>query len=68
MSINLTKREVTGFTWKSKPVKASYIIHGQNLIMEISGSGKYLGVTLSNNLLWNVDDKTNKANRTINFL
>ena len=68
MSFNPSKCEVVRITRKRNPIKANYQIHGHDL--SVVTSGKYLGVTLTDNLSWNahVDDKTRKANNTLGFL
>ena len=67
MSFNPTKF-VLRITRKRNPINATYKIHNHDL--EVVKQGKYLGVTLADNLSWNkhVDETTKKANNTLAFL
>jgi hypothetical protein len=68
MSFNPSKCEVIRITRKRNPVNATYSIHGHNLA--IVKGGKYLGVTISDNMSWNahVDATAKKANNSLSFL
>ena len=68
MSFNPIKCEVIRSTRKRNPIKTSYHIHGQDLT--VAKTGKYLGVTISDNLSWNahIDATTKKANNSLAFL
>ncbi len=68
MSFNPSKCEVIRISRKRNPIKATYHIHGHDLATV--KTGKYLGVSISDNLTWNahIDDKTKKANNTLGFL
>ena len=64
MFFNPTKCVVVRITKKRNPLKANYNI--QNHDIEFIRNGKYFGVTLSDNIFWNVhvDDITKKAYNT----
>ena len=68
MSFNPTKCVALRITRKRNPINATYKIHNHDL--EVVKQGKYLGVTLADNLSWNkhVDETTKKANNTLAFL
>lgn len=68
MSFNPTKCEVIRICKRRNQLICSYSIHGHQLATV--KSGKYLGVTLTDNLSWNahVDQVTKKANNTLSFL
>ena len=68
MSFNPAKCVVVRITRKRNPISATYKIHNHDL--EVVKQGKYLGVTLADNLSWNkhVDETTKKANNTLAFL
>ena len=68
MSFNPSKCEVVRITRKRNPIHSSYSIHGHDL--SSVKSGRYLGVTISDNLAWNahVDVTTKKANNSLAFL
>ena len=68
MSFNPAKCVVVRITRKRNPINATYKIHNHDL--EMVKQGKYLGVTLADNLSWNkhVDETTKKTNNTLAFL
>ena len=68
MSSNASKCKVIRVTRKRKSIKTTYTIHGQDLTN--NKTGKYLGVTIDDNLTWNaqVDATTKKANSSLAFL
>ena len=68
MSFNPSKCEVIRVTWKRNPIKTTYTIHGHDLT--VNKTGKYLGVTIADNLTWNahVDATSKKANNSLAFL
>ena len=68
MSFNPAKCVVVRITRKRNPISAIYKIHNHGL--EVVKQGKYLGVTLADNLSWNkhVDETTKKSNNTLAFL
>ena len=68
MHINPDKCEVIRITTKRKIILSSYFIHGKEL--NITSKGKYLGITISQNLSWNnhIDNVCRKANNTTAFL
>jgi hypothetical protein len=68
MSFNPDKCEVLPITNKRNKIMANYYIHSQQL--QIVNNAKYLGLTISKNLLWNnhVNNITKKANSTLVFL
>ena len=68
MSFNSTQCEVIRITRKRSPIQASYSIQGHDL--SFVKSGKYLGVTLSDNLAWNAhaDITAKKSNNILAFL
>ena len=68
MSFNPTECVVLRITRKRNPINATYKIHNHDL--EVVKQGKYLGVTLAENLSWNkhVDETTKKTNNTLAFL
>ena len=68
MSFNPIKCEVIRISNGRKLITGSYTIHGHQLAQV--KSGKYLGVTLTENLSWNarVDQVTKKANNSLAFL
>ena len=68
MSFNPIKCEVIRICKRRNQITGSYCIHGQQLATV--KSGKYLGVTLTDNLSWNahVDQATKKANNSLAFL
>ncbi|XP_062575423.1 uncharacterized protein LOC134237333 [Saccostrea cucullata] len=53
---------------KRQPLQTSYTLHGHQL--EVVESGKYLGVTISQDLQWNnhIHNKIGKATRILGFL
>ena len=68
MSFNSSKCEVIRVTRKRNPIKTTYTIHGHDLT--VNKTGKYLGVTIADNLTWNahVDATSKKANNSLAFL
>ena len=68
MSFNPSKCEVIRITRKRSPIQSSYSIHGHDL--SFVKNGRYLGVTISDNLAWNahVDVTAKKANNSLAFL
>lgn len=68
MSFNPSKCEVIRFSRKRNPTSASYSIHGQ--ILTVAKTGRYLGVTLSEDLSWkpHVEATVKKANNSLAFL
>ena len=60
MSFNPTKCVVLRITRKRNPINATYKIHNHDL--EVVKQGKFLGVTLAENLSWNkhVDEITKR--------
>jgi len=68
MSFNPSKCEVIHISKKRHPIKSEYLIHGQKLVPV--KEGKYLGVTISDNLSWkpHVAAATRKANNSLGFL
>jgi len=68
MHINPDKCEVMRITTKRKIILSSYFIHGKEL--NITSKGKYLGITISQNLPWSnhIDNVCRKANNTTAFL
>ena len=68
MHFNPDKCEVIRITTKRKIIPSSYFIHGKEL--NITSKGKYLGITISQNLSWNnhIDNVCRKANNTTAFL
>ncbi|MEW8548097.1 MAG: reverse transcriptase family protein, partial [Candidatus Thiodiazotropha sp.] len=68
MSFNPSKCEVIRISKRRHQMTGSYSIHGHQLVFV--KSGKYLGVTLTDNLSWNdhVDQVVKKANNSLAFL
>jgi hypothetical protein len=68
MHFNPDKCEVIRTTTKRKIIPSSYFIHGKEL--NITSKGKYLGINISQNLLWNnhIDNVCRKENNTTAFL
>ena len=68
MSFNVSKCEVITVTWKRNPIKTTYTIHGHDLT--VNKTGKYLGVTIADNLTWNahIEATSMKANNSLAFL
>ena len=68
MSFNPDKCEVLRITNKRSPIQSNYVLHGHTLAL--TSNAKYLGVTISSDLSWNVhiNNITKKANRTLGFL
>ena len=68
MAFNPSQCELIRFTKKRNPFHGNYNIHG--LTLKVAKSGKYMGVTLSDDLKWNrhVDAVTKKANNSLAFL
>jgi hypothetical protein len=68
MHFNPNKCEVIRITTKRNIITSSYFIHGKEL--NITSKGKYLGITISQNLSWNnhIDNVCRKANNTTAFL
>ena len=68
MFFNPLKCEVIRICKKRTQITGSYTIHGHQLATV--KSGKYLGVTLTDNLSWNahVDQATKKTNNSLAFL
>ena len=68
MSFNPAKCVVVRITRKRNPISDTYKIHNHDL--EVTKQGKYLGVTLADNLRCNkhVDETTKKANNSLAFL
>ena len=65
---NASKREVIRVPRKRNPIKTTHTIHGHDLT--VNKTGKYLGVTIADNLTWNahVDATSKKANNSLAFL
>ena len=65
MEFNISKCNVLRFTRRRHPVLHNYKLHGHYL--DTVDSTKYLGVHLSNDLLWNghVRNISSKANKTL---
>ena len=53
---------------KKRVINTTYTLHNQ--VLQTTDSSKYLGVTLSDDLIWqkHVDIATSKANRTLGFI
>ena len=68
MSFNPLMCEVIRISKKRTQITGSYTIHGHQVATV--KSGKYLGITLTDNLSWNahVDQATKKANNSLAFL
>ena len=68
MPFNATKCEVIRVKRNRNPIKTTYTIHGHDLT--VNKTGKYLGVTIADNLRWNanVDTTSKKANNSLAFL
>ena len=68
MSFNPSKCETLHITRRKAPIKTRYKIHKEDLTE--AKSGRYLGVSISDNLSWNahVDQTTKKANNSLAFL
>ena len=68
MSFNPIKCELIRTCKRINQITSSYTIHGQQLA--IVKSGKYIGVTLTDNLSWNahVDQASKKADGSLAFL
>jgi len=68
MEFHPGKCQVIRVTKSPKPLDTNYYLHGHKL--EVVSSAKYLGVTISNDLKWNVhlQNVKNKANRTQGML
>ena len=69
MTFNADKCFVIRAGTKRKTIKQNYTIH--NHILEVvEESSKYLGVTISKDLIWNahINTITNKANKTLGFM
>ena len=68
MEFNPSKCEVLHITKSNTPIISKYVLHGE--ILKPSTNAKYLGVTIANNLNWNlhIENITNKANRTLRFI
>ena len=67
MSFNPDKCEVLRITNKRSPIQSNYVLHGHTFAL--TSNAKYLGVTISSDLSWNVhiNNITKKANRTLGF-
>ena len=69
MRFNPTKCVVLRISNKKSPTcKTNYQLHGHTL--EVVDASKYLGVTLTENLLWDkhIQNTVSKGNRTVGFL
>lgn len=69
MRFNPSKYNVISIPPKNKAViEHHYTLHGQ--VLEQVDNAKYLGVTMSNNLSWNIhiDNITAKGNRRLEFV
>ena len=68
MEFNPGKCQVINITKSRVPFQSQYTLHGQTL--EPVDSAKYLGVTISQDLNWNIhiNNITDKANRTLGFI
>ena len=68
MSFNPTKGDVIRITKKRNPIQTTYQIHNHDLT--ITKAGKYLRITISNNLPWNthVNATVKKANNSLALL
>ncbi len=68
MEFHPQKCTVIRVTTKRRPIQHVYNLHGHNL--ETVPSGKYLGVTLTNNLNWteHIGNIKSKASKTLGFL
>ncbi|XP_052239291.1 uncharacterized protein LOC127850356 [Dreissena polymorpha] len=68
LSFNPSKCEVIHISKKRHPIKSEYLIHGQKLAPV--KEGKYLGVTISENLSWkpHIAAVTRKAKHSLGFL
>ena len=68
MSFHPEKCTVIRISNKRQPLQTNYKLHGHNL--EVVPSGKYLGVTISEDLRWtnHIHSTVGKANRTLGFL
>ena len=68
MHLNPDKYEVIRKTTKRKIIPSSCFIHGKEL--NITSKGKYLGITISQNLSWNnhIDNVCRQANNTTAYL
>lgn len=68
MTLNSNKCKLISFTRRHHPLRFSYRI--SNVSVELVESYKYLGVTLANDLTWNVHvtNVISSANKTLGFL
>ena len=68
MSFHPAKCTTLPVTRKTKPFSSEYQLHGHTL--ETAKSVKYLGVTLQDNLKWDlhINNTCNKANKSLGFL
>ena len=68
MEFNPDKCEVLQITWSKNPLKFNYQLHGT--ILRVVSETKYLGVTITSDLSWNlhVHNIVDKATNTLNFL
>ena len=68
MLFNPTKCEIIRITKKRNPIRTTSKIHDHDLT--VTKAGKYLGITISNNLSWNahVNATVKKANNSLAFL
>ena len=68
MSFNTDKCFTLHISKKRKPTEYNYLLHNQ--VLEVTKYSKYLGVAISNDLIWKnyISNITAKANRTIGFL
>ena len=68
MSFNADKCFTLHISQKRKPTEYNYLLYNQ--MLEVTKDSKYLGVTISNDLIWtnHISNITAKANRTIGFV
>ena len=68
MEFNPGKCQVIHITRSKSPVKSRYFMHNQEL--EYVDAAKYLGVTISKDLSWNIhiNNITSTANKTLGFV
>ena len=68
MEFNPGKCQVLHVTRSMQPLQSNYTLHGQ--VLESVDSAKYLGINISEDLVWNnhIQEITGKANRTLGFV
>jgi len=68
MSFHPEKCTVIRISGRRQKHQSSYQLHGHNL--DVVDSGKYLGVTISNDLYWtkHINQTSSKASRTLGFI